>query len=435
MTIKSLTIENLRGFAGKHVVEFTDPHVAAFIGVNGSGKSTVLEAVAATLAGLVPFSLEGEQSDLINFNRFDVNNDHDVGGWVTHIVFEDTRDEYRFSHQIVNRAGTVDSLMRAFSTHEQNLVDQLSRDVVKRTASVPILAHYHAGATKYVDNGNSKTYPKITDKTHTYLGAFNGRVDFDKITAYYVHIINLQNSEIVKSPFAEYRSPYVSAFETVIEQFLRILSGDDFFNQVKLETVGIEQFLVYKKQGGTIQFNQLSAGEKVVLGLVMDLVFRCLAGNGHLDEPTSSSGIVVIDEIELHLHPRWQANIVEALRNTFPNIQFIISTHAPLVINQLQDNQLFLLTKNRIIPGSQLQEPYGMEAGDVISSLMGVPTRPEDVRKDFDAIRRHLNDPTAENLAAAQLKLEALAEKISPNDPEIIQLQTLITFETSEANY
>ena len=102
--------------------------------------------------------------------------------------------------------------------------------------------------------------------------------------------------------------------------------------------------LMIAKNGVEYNISQLSGGEKCLLALVGDLAYRIAVANPNLSNPLAGTGIVLIDEIELHMCPAWQQCILSALRKTFPNIQFIITTHSPQVMNEIDDDfKIFML--------------------------------------------------------------------------------------------
>ena len=95
------------------------------------------------------------------------------------------------------------------------------------------------------------------------------------------------------------------------------------------------RFMVTIETGGKsekLALDQLSGGYRAVLALAADLAWRMAQGNPHLDNPLESEAIVLIDEVDLHLHPSWQQRILDDLTRTFPNAQFIVSTHSPQVL-------------------------------------------------------------------------------------------------------
>jgi len=432
MHIKKLTLENLRGFAGKHEIEFNDPNVAAFIGVNGSGKSTVLEAVVVALHQFVRLKATDPLEPVHNFSQDDVTIGKSQGSIALKI---DTRPIGLSDIAISLQIPYSPNLIAEVFFNNLDDTNWLQKAILEKT-TLPIFSAYETSLPIHKGGGFFDGTAEKLGRGITYFGAFNSRIDFTTLVEWLEGLVNAQNSKAVKLRNFDYILPAIDTINLGLALFWGELENHDT-NAGKVELVidSFERTLAYVKEDKSLKFDQLSSGEQLAIGLALDVMYRCLSANSHLQSPLNSPGIVLIDEIELHLHPRWQANIVKALTKTFPNIQFIISTHAPLVINQLKDEQLFLLTKDKIIPGTQLQEPYGMAASDVISSLMGVSPRPKEIMAAFESIRQKLDNPTAKNLSEAQQELDALAQKISPNDTEIIQLQTMITFEASEADY
>ena len=157
-----------------------------------------------------------------------------------------------------------------------------------------------------------------------------------------------------------------------------------------------------------------------MLALAADLARRMVQGNPHLDDPLSSEAVVLIDEVELHLHPAWQQRILGDLRRTFPNAQFIVSTHSPQVLTTVEPQRIVELYRDgdRIIAGTPAIATYGAEAGDVLSVVMGVNERPknkftEDLARYMDLV----GDDKGESKEALMLRRKL--ERLSPNDPAL----------------
>ena len=175
-------------------------------------------------------------------------------------------------------------------------------------------------------------------------------------------------------------------------------------------------------EGGkkTLELDQLSGGQRAVLALAADLAWRMAQGNPHLDDPLGSEAIVLIDEIELHLHPSWQQRILTDLRRTFPNTQFIVSTHSPQVLTTVEPEHVVELAREdgRIVAGSAAGWTYGAEAGDVLSVVMGVDERPaNDFTEKLARYRRLINDDQGESQEALALRREL--QQRSPDDPAL----------------
>ncbi|WP_428098162.1 AAA family ATPase [Candidatus Rariloculus sp.] len=168
-----------------------------------------------------------------------------------------------------------------------------------------------------------------------------------------------------------------------------------------------------------LALDQLSGGFRIMLALAADLARRMAQGNPHLDDPLTSEAIVLIDEVELHLHPSWQQRILTDLTRTFPNTQFIVSTHSPQVLSDIHPEQIveLIVEKGRIVARNAAAPTYGAEAGDVLVTVMGVDERPP--RNEFaKALKRYMgliNDGKGETKAARTLRKDL--DQMSPNDP------------------
>ena len=169
-----------------------------------------------------------------------------------------------------------------------------------------------------------------------------------------------------------------------------------------------------------LELDQLSDGQRAVLALAADLAWRMAQGNPHLDDPLRSQAIVLIDEVDLHLHPSWQQRILIDLRRTFPNTQFIVSTHSPQVLTTVEPEHIVELAREdgRIVAGSAAGWTYGAEAGDVLSVVMGVDERPaNDFTEKLARYRRLINDDQGESEEALALRQEL--QQRSPDDPAL----------------
>ena len=168
---------------------------------------------------------------------------------------------------------------------------------------------------------------------------------------------------------------------------------------------------------------QLSGGYRIMLALAADLARRMAQGNPHLDDPLQSEAVVLIDEIELHLHPSWQQRILTDLTRTFPNTQFIVSTHSPQVLTTVKPEHVVELWREQggIVAGSAAAPTYGAEAGDVLETVMGVDQRPGRNDNEFVEKLARYTDLVAygkgEFLEAVTLRQEL--DALSPRDPAL----------------
>ncbi|NKB18786.1 MAG: AAA family ATPase [Pseudanabaena sp. CRU_2_10] len=170
--------------------------------------------------------------------------------------------------------------------------------------------------------------------------------------------------------------------------------------------------------------NQLSDGEKCLLAMVGDLARRLAIANPGLDNPLEGEGVVLIDEIELHLHPKWQRMIIPALVRTFPNCQFIVTTHSPQVLSEVQPNSIYILeSTDRGVIAKRPTSSYGRDSNQILEDLMDVPERPENVKEQLLEIFRLID---AGDLEGAKRLRQQIAEAIGADEPELVKASTSI---------
>ena len=158
-----------------------------------------------------------------------------------------------------------------------------------------------------------------------------------------------------------------------------------------------------------------------MLSLVVDIARRLAIANPSLDNKLEGEGIVLIDEIDLHLHPQWQRKLLPALTHTFPNIQFIVTTHSPQVLSHLPKESVFLLEDNKISD----QEIYteGRDSNSILLDAFQVPEIDKEYEVEIKEIYNLISKYDVEN---ALKKLENLKEKRGEYDREVMRMQSYI---------
>lgn len=149
----------------------------------------------------------------------------------------------------------------------------------------------------------------------------------------------------------------------------------------------------------TLDVRQLSDGERGSLAMVLDLTRRIAQANPKMDTPASTvEAVVLIDELDLHLHPTWQQTIVRNLRATFPKCQFIATTHSPQVVASVEPEQIALLTKVGV---SYPDRSLGIDSNWILRHLMETDDRPEDAAKAIQAIEALIKKGSLKKARAA----------------------------------
>src|SRR5262249_1605382 len=154
------------------------------------------------------------------------------------------------------------------------------------------------------------------------------------------------------------------------------------FTNLRIEEHPTLRFIV-EKNGMPLALDQLSDGERGLLAVIFDITRRLAIANPELDDPIAEGkAIVLIDEIELHLHPTWQRQVLRRLRNTFKSCQFIVTTHSPQVIGQVWPRCLHLLEhseQDKRIVVHHTSQSFGMDSNWILQNIMGSLARDYDI--------------------------------------------------------
>ena len=176
--------------------------------------------------------------------------------------------------------------------------------------------------------------------------------------------------------------------------------------------------LLVDKGGKTLDLRQLSDGERSMIALVLDLARRLALANPKLADPTSEGrAIVLIDEIDLHLHPRWQREVVHKLTRTFPNCQFIATTHSPQIIGEVPPKNITIIQDGMTV---RPDRSFGMNSNWVLEYLMDTTERDEAIAVRLDKISDLIED---EEFKQATAEIDRLRIEIG-DFPELVRLQT-----------
>jgi hypothetical protein len=179
----------------------------------------------------------------------------------------------------------------------------------------------------------------------------------------------------------------------------------------------------------TLDVRQLSDGERGTLALVLDLTRRLAQANPHLSDPAAEAeAVVLIDEIDLHLHPRWQREVIQNLTAAFPRCQFIATTHSPQVISEVERDRIQIITPEGIYRPSH---SFGIDSSRVLEEIMDVRARPAWVDDLLSSVSTLAGEG---RLIEAKQALALLTQRLElgENDPEVVRLQTLIDFAEGE---
>jgi len=406
MLLKSVTIENFRGI--KHNSFDFDNKFNLIIGNNGMGKTAVLEAVAIGLGGFL-VGVDGVTT--IHFTPDDVRS-------IGHLVGDGSYDIEYFTPTVV-------SCVADFT--DETIEWNRSKSSQKKTTRTVTTRNISKYATTLTNNKNN-VFPIIsyqsagrmwTQKRDKWEDVFKGNymrnVGYTDCLASESNIRMLTNWCKRMDYIAYQKKTEVAEYESVkkaVGKFIDVLENTDTKSTIFYDERTKE--LVYFSTGEALPLRFMSAGYRSLIGMVADIAYRMAILNPNLKSEVTerTTGIVLIDEIDLHIHPKWQWRIVEALIQTFPYVQFIATTHSPIVIASCKDKKVVsLFDSDACTPAIELdaeyiKSPYGWRVNDVLNKFMGVDERSPEVKPQleeikqlsFKKIRKQLSDEESSKL-------------------------------------
>ena len=189
--------------------------------------------------------------------------------------------------------------------------------------------------------------------------------------------------------FRDQKITEYEAFKEIICSFMAIMG--DQKHSPKLYYSRQLRSIVYEENSQPLPISYLSAGYQSLLWIVMDLAFRMAFLNPHLGKDLHKTpGIVMIDELDMHLHPKWQWNVLKALHDTFPNVQFIVATHSPILVSACKYDSLISINDKHEV--TCYNNAYGFDIDDIVELIQhsaGAPPHIKALRDQFEtAINR-----------------------------------------------
>ena len=415
MFLKSMTLHNFRCFSDLKV-NFNN-RLTVLVGNNGAGKSTVLEA-AAIAAGTLTSAMDGltnygiKKSDA-HYKCFDLGSNVDVQPqFPVEITAVGTVDGQEISwvrnlNSAKGRGGLASAKeMTRIAENYQNRMRSGDKEL-----KLPIISYYGTGRLWNQHREKKNDIFEKNSRSNGYIDSLDGAAN-DKLMMKWFQKMTMQQfqrGELI---------PEFTAVRMAMEQVFASIAGvSDVQVQFNLDTGDIDILYFDKnKEHIRIPVSLLSDGYKCTISLIADIAYRMAILNPQLLDKvlTETEGIVLIDEIDLHLHPSWQKRILKDLMEVFPKVQFIVSTHAPEVINSVKQESIVVLSHNTVMPA--MNETYGKDANTILREVMEVSERPDDIKQLFDQLYSLLDE---EAWQQAEHVIEKLEEEIGSNDPEV----------------
>jgi len=422
MKIERLVLKNFRGIREMDL-EFNEK-LTVLIGPNGAGKSSILHAMALPLSDVFkqpPYWEKGEMSGVKNSDILNGESSAQVEVFLkTHGKPDHPDFHLGFSRDESQGVdGTATSTLNKSPSVGQ-MEESLRRD---RKSSGSLLAVRYLPERRIGRGHAEPVSADVLAPKFAYRSALTSGWGHRQFFSWFRKVQNadLQSLQVPWARALDMLKNGEQPPGTNAHLHAARMSIADFMHANALHYDFGENTFFVDKDGQTMSVNQLSDGEKGLLGLVGNLTYRLAVAYSHLTDanelPREAEAVVMIDEMELHLHPKWQRTVVPRLLETFPNVQFIITTHSPQVLGEIHSKDIILLedAPQGIQHGRFSREVHGMTSGHILEALMGARERTGGVE---DAIREASAAIERNDLQRAKELLAELSED-SRDIPEL----------------
>lgn len=466
LRVSDIHLENYKGFESL-IMDFSmKKNSTVLVGNNGCGKSTILDAIQKGLTHLSSrLSTRSHNGDGIEKYELKKGQSHasiainyDYMGIRFPMIIATAEpgyeDKAKSNYSGINELGNI--FKAAHSINPNVSFPLIAMYTVERANDV---------STRDIENSEEIKEAQIWDKFKAYNKSLTGKADFKLFFRWFKELIEIENSDnsditalraeirakekdldnpllkallaenknsettkklledhqnslkVLKEKLNSYYSVNSKTLHTVEDAIYSFLPG---FSNLKLQRAPLD--LIVDKDNVSLSVLQLSQGEKSILALIADIARRLALLNPNSVNPLDGSGIVLIDEIDLHLHPSWQQNIIPRLEKTFKNIQFIVTTHSPQVCHTIDSQNIWLL-KN----GQKFKAPKGVRGAIsswVLENLFEVAQRPPE-DKYTKLLQEYKNLVFSEEYASEYArKLGAtLSQHFGPDDETLVELK------------
>lgn len=409
-------------------VEF-DEHLTLIVGENGSGKTSIVDSIAKILTWFASRTIKANNSGshiqdadiqtsaidyaqiaaTFKFNRdaqFDTSLVRPVAGWL----------------------GKVSSELQATS-----LLGEMYRILAasNKALELPVFAYYGIDRTS---NSLPSTSAITTQKAlypqrfYAYSNVFRAQ---DKSKYFIQQYVVLSNRADYDDPICKKQLQLINqAIESAVPHISNLhIDRSDGVAKIKLDSFG-----------NRINFSQLSQGQRTLASMVGDLALTMSHLNPHMDNPLHASGIVLVDEIDLHLHPSLQQKIIPNLQTTFKNLQWIITTHSPHVLSTVDKESIRIIEFDNEHHGSAIArtpvfQTKGVISSNVLEQIMethAVPDVPESKWiTDYQSLIQTHQWDSSEGIDLNK----KLLQHFGNNHPVIKELEGLVHLEKLKKEY
>jgi predicted ATP-binding protein involved in virulence len=435
LRLDQLVLKNFRCFA-ECTIDL-HPQLTVLVAENGQGKTAVLDSVALALAVFVNSVAKTKQ--LPGFERTDarqifadnltMHSEWPIQIHAKSIIMDEVVEwsRIRDSHQ----AHTTTKGSKQLQLEVERLrkeVESIDIEEERSASTLPLVAFYGTGRlwSEHRLTAGKRIYHTVgADRTSGYIDCLSSSSSFKGVVAWYSALWNaVRDPASVVLPYFMRPQKLLAA----VQEATRVV-----LSPTKWSTLGWDfeqqRMLVRHPIHGELPLALLSDGIRTMIALVADIAYRCASLNPHLGENAArkTPGIVIIDEVDMHLHPSWQQQVVALLQEAFPSLQLLLSTHSPHVLSTVDRDSIRII---RLRDGKGILEipefqTRGVESADVLALIMGVDPVPHVQESQWLNDYRVLIQTDRHRSPEGRQLWEKIIDHFGNNHPIISQIETL----------
>lgn len=435
LRVNRLRLQNFRCFADCAIE--LHPDLTVLVAENGQGKTAILDGVSIAL-GLFVDTIGGTRQ-FHGFDRTDIRLTRGGDGHMTTALPTQFEAEGNVGGQVLHwsRALTGSGLRARTSSKDAEELRRAAEVLRARTTAaegepfnLPLVAFYGTGrlwSEHRLTLGKKSLAAVSNDRFAAYVDCLSSSSSFKGMATWY----ETKMGEIDDSRFATDLRSNVPLI-TAVREAARLVLEPTGWSELDWDP-NEGSLVATHAQYGRLPLSALSDGVRNMMALVADVARRCAILNPHLREDVArrTPGVLLIDEVDMHLHPRWQQLIVDLLRQAFPALQLILTTHSPHVLSTVdkQSIRVIRLQDGEVSIDSPTLQTRGVQSADVLFSIMGVDPVPAiHEAQELSRYRELIEDGLAENVEAQSLRSRLVAH-FGKDHPVMLDCERLVRFQ------